>query len=314
MNRVYVGMDVAKQHLDYALYGQAASYRLPNTPAGWAQLVAYLENQAVALVVVEATGPYSQGVVEVLVAAELPVAVVNPRQVRDFAKASGRLAKTDRIDSHVLAHYAQAIQPRPTALPSAAAQRLKATLARRRQLMEMLTAERNRLGQAHPAVRPSLQAHIAYLEDELAANDRDLDQQVQADPTWHATSQQLQSVPGVGKGLARTLLAELPELGQLSGKQIAALVGVAPLNRDSGALRGRRRVWGGRATVRTMLYMAALSARQHNPVIRAFYERLVQQGKPSKVALTACMRKLLVILNAMRKHATVWQAPALAAP
>jgi transposase len=230
--------------------------------------------------------------------------------VRDFAKSTGQLAKTDRLDAHVLALFAERVRPEPRPLPDAAAHALTGLLARRRQLLEMLTAERNRLGTAVPAVRRSLTAHIRWLERQLGDVDRDLDAAVKASPLWRAKEDLLRSVPGIGRVVSRTLIANLPELGQLDRKRIAALVGVAPLARDSGTLRGRRLVWGGRAPVRAVLYMGALVASRRNPVIRAFYARLVAAGKPKKVALTACMRKLLTIANAIMRTHTPWTAPA----
>jgi transposase len=227
--------------------------------------------------------------------------VVNPRQVRDFAKATGRLAKTDRIDAQVLAHFAQAVGPQPRPLPDAQTQELAAFLARRQQLIQLLTAEKNRLWSSRPPLRQRVQAHIRWREQELRELDQQLGQRIEGSPLWRAKDDLLQSVPGIGPVVSFTLLAQLPELGSLNRQQIAALVGVAPLNRDSGTLRGQRKVWGGRAAVRTALYMATLVATRHNPTIRAFYQRLRGAGKAKKVALTACARKLLSIINAMLK-------------
>ena len=238
--------------------------------------------------------------------AGLPVVVVNPRQVRDFAKATGTLAKTDALDAAVLAHFAAAVRPTPRPLPDAATQSLAALVTRRRQLVEMLTAERNRLGSAPRVLRAEIQAHITWLKRRLGRLDADLHQAIRTSPAWRVQDDLLQSVPGVGPVLAVTLLASLPELGTLNRKAIAALVGVAPLNRDSGTRQGRRMVWGGRAAVRAVLYMGTLVAVRHNPVLRAFYQRLRAVGKLPKVALTACMRKLLTILNAMLKQQTRW--------
>jgi transposase len=255
-------------------------------------------------------------VVTALAEAGLPVAVVNPRQVRDFAKATGRLAKTDALDAAALAHFAQAIRPEPRPLPDAQSQRLAALGERRRQLVSMLTAEKNRLQQALPAVRPQLAAHIAWLEQALKDLDGELDALLQASPLWRTREQLLRSVPGVGPQVARTLIAQLPELGQTSAKHLATLVGVAPLNRDSGTWGGTRAIWGGtraiwggRRHVRAALYMAALVGARHNPILRAFYQRLLAAGKPKKLALTACMHKLLLILNALLRHGTSWAAP-----
>jgi len=308
---VFAGIDVAKSHLELALRPGGAPEQFANTEQGISALVARLQAVAPALVVLEATGGLEAALVAALGVAQVPVVVVNPRQVRDFAKASGKLAKTDRLDAQVLAHFGQALRPQPRPLPAAEQQRLAALLARRRQVIEMLTAERNRLATAVPAVRERIAGHIAWLEEELQTLDGTIAQAIQQSPLWRTKEAILRSAKGIGPVVAHTLLIDLPELGTLNRKQIAALVGVAPLNRDSGTLRGRRMVWGGRAHVRTALYMATLSAIRFNPVIRAFYQRLRQAGKPAKVALTACMRKLLTILNAMLKHMTPWrEAPA----
>jgi transposase len=274
--------------------------------ADLAALVAQVRARAPALVVVEATGGYEMALVGLLVAAAVPVAVVNPRQVRDFAKATGQLAKTDAIDARVLALFAARVQPTPRAVPDAALQDLTALVTRRRQLVEMLGAERNRLAVARPALRRSVGAHIRWLERQLATLEEELATRIRATPVWREKDDLLRSVPGVGPQTARMLIAHLPELGQLSRHEIAALAGVAPLNRDSGRWRGRRTTWGGRAVVRAGLYMAALVASRHNPVLRAFYVRLVVAGKPKKVALVAVMRKLLTILNAMVHHQRAW--------
>jgi len=306
MNEVDAGIDVSKAYLDYALYGEPHSYRVTNDPAGIAQLVQELQARSVAGIVVEATGGLELGVVTALVEAQQPVAVVNPRQARDFAKSTGKLAKTDRIDGQGLAHFGQALHPRLYVLPTVQAQYLAGVLARRRQVVEMLTAEKNRASSTPQALRPRIREHIAWLEQEKASLDQEVGALIQDNPAWKSQDALLQSVPGVGPGLSATLLVEVPELGRLSGKQVSALVGVAPFNRDSGQARGKRSIWGGRATVRAALYMSALSAIRYNPVIRCFYERLTRAGKPFKVAITACMRKLLVILNAMLKHGQVW--------
>jgi transposase len=268
----------------------------------------------VALIVLEATGGLELPLIGALVAAGLPVVVANPRQVRDFAKATGRLAKTDLLDAQILAHFADVIRPVPRTLPDEQMQALAALLARRRQLIEMLTAEKNRLGSAPHLVHKRLNAHITWLEREVTQAERVLAHAIGESPIWREKDDLLRTVPGVGPGLARTLIVDLPELGALSRKQIAALVGVAPLNRDSGTLRGRRIVWGGRAHVRAALYMAALVGSRCNPVIRSFYQRLCDAGKAKKVALTACMRKLLTILNAMMKHRTRWSTNEIVCP
>jgi transposase len=305
----FIGIDVAKAQLEFADRPSGERGAVPNDEDGIRALVAHC--QAATLVVCEATGGYEAPLVAALATAGLPVVVANPRQVRDFAKATGQLAKTDAIDAQILALFAERVRPELRALPDAAVEALDALLTRRRQLVEMLVAERNRLLVARPTIRRDLQQHIRFLERRLHEADDDLHTAVKASPVWRVKDDLLQSVPGVGRVVSLTLLAELPELGRLSHKAIAALVGVAPLARDSGTLRGKRLVYGGRAPVRAVLYMAALVAARRNPVIRAFYQRLRTAGKPAKVALTACMRKLLVILNAIARSGTPWQpAPA----
>lgn len=306
LERPYVGIDVAKAHLDVAIGSTGEPWQVAYAEEGIGQVVSRLQPLRPQLVVLEATGGLEVPLVAALAAAGLPVVVVNPRQVRDFAKASGRLAKTDALDAQVIAHFAEAIRPTPRPLPEAEAQALEALLARRRQVIGMLTAEKNRLGTALPRVRPRIHSHIRWLEGELAEMNKELGNAIHNSPIWREKDNLLQGVPAVGPVLSLTLLAHLPELGALDGKQIAALVGVAPLNRDSGTLRGKRTIWGGRAQIRAALYMSALVATRFNPVIRAFYRRLCEAGKPKKVALTACMRKLLIILNAMMKHHRPW--------
>lgn len=302
---VFVGIDVSKAQLDIALRPEGG-FQVHHTEAGIAQLLDRLHQVAPALIVLEATGGLEVPLTSALAAAGLPVVVVNPRQIRDFAKASGKLAKTDTLDAQLLAHFAAVMRPAPRPLPDDQAHALAALLTRRRQLIEMLVAEKNRLAGARPAIRKSLQAHITWLEHALAQTDTELTQAIRQSPVWREKENLLRSAPGVGPVLSTTLLANLPELGTLTRHQIAALVGVAPLNRDSGTLRGKRTVWGGRAHVRTALYMGTLVATRFNPVIKAFYQRLCAAGKAKKVALTACMRKLLTILNAMLKHRTPW--------
>ena len=302
----YVGIDVSKDYLDVAVRPTGQQWRMGNTEEGRDQLVERLQGLSPVLVVLEATGSLEVPVAAALGTADLPVAVVNPRQVRDFARATGKLAKTDKLDAQVLALFAERVRPVPRPLPNLQSRELSALLARRRQLVAMLTTERNRLGTALPNVRPGIQEHIAWLESKLGELSDRMSQLLRESPLWRETEDLLRGVPGVGPVLSTTLLAELPELGTLDRRQIAALVGVAPLNRDSGTLRGKRTVWGGRAKVRAVLYMAALVASRFNPVIRAFYQRLLAAGKPKKVALTACMRKLLTILNAILKHRTPW--------
>ncbi|HET8682159.1 MAG TPA: IS110 family transposase [Micromonosporaceae bacterium] len=311
----FVGIDVAKAYLDVATRPADAHERLPHDEAGIARLVERLRAAPPELVVLEATGGLEEPVVAALAAAGLAVAVVNPRQVRDFAKAVGQLAKTDALDARVLARFAEAVRPAPRPLPDAAAQALAALLTRRRQVVAMLVAEQQRLPSTPPALRPRIEAHLAWLRQERDDLDRELRRQVRQSPAWRADDELLQGVPGVGPVLATTLIAELPELGRLDRKQIAALVGVAPLTCESGILRGRRIVWGGRAHVRAALWMGTLVAVRRNPVIRRFYARLLAAGKPKKVALTACMHKLLTILNALLRHRTRWQpAPQALAP
>lgn len=309
---VVVGIDVAKAWLDVYVRPAGTRRRVDNTEAGCAELAAAVRAVAPALVVLEATGGYEALAVATLAAADLPVVVVNPRQVRDFAKASGQLAKTDALAAAVLAHFGAAMQPPLRPLPDATTQQLRQWLARRRQLVEMLTAEQNRAQQAPPEIRAAITGLVSVLRRQLKTVEGKLRELIRRSPVWRGHQQLLATTPGVGPVLSTTLLADLPELGQLNRRQIAALVGVAPLNRDSGVARGKRAIWGGRAPIRAVLYMATLAATRRNPVIRAFYARLLQAGKPKKVALTACMRKLLTILNAMAKHRTPW-APALAA-
>lgn len=301
-----IGIDVAKDRLDLAWRPTGERWTAPNTERGIRAICRRLRTEAPALIVLEATGGLELPLTGALAAAGLPVVVVNPRQIRDFAKATGRLAKTDALDAAVLAQFAEAVRPPVRPLPDAATQALSALLLRRRQLIGMLTAEKNRLGSAPAPVRKGIRAHITWLDGRLANLDEELARTIRESPLWREKDDLLQSTPGVGPVLALTLLASLPELGTLTRQQIAALVGVAPLNRDSGRFRGSRRVWGGRAHVRAALYMGTLVATRFNPVIRAFYQRLCAAGKAKKVALTACMRKLLTMLNAMLKHQTPW--------
>lgn len=303
-----MGIDVSKAQLDTSLPDMATASSFANTDEGIATLLDRLSASPPKLVVLEATGGLERALVAALLAAQLPVAVVNPRQVRDFAKASGRLAKTDRIDAQVLARFGQAIAPAQRALPDEAAQAFADQLARRRQLVEMLAMEKTRLKQApNKAVRKDLKEHIEWLENRLRASQDELRRAVEASPAWQAKRDLLAEVKGVGEVTVLTLIALLPELGQIDRKQIAALVGVAPFNRDSGTMRGKRTVWGGRAAVRQALYMATLSAVRYNPTLKAFYDRLVGKGKAAKVALVACMRKLLTMLNAMLRDGKQWQ-------
>ena len=306
-SQIYVGIDVAKATLDVASSPPGLTTTSPNTEEGIRALLPQIQAVSPHRIVVEATGGYELPVVRALVEAALPVIVVNPRQVRDFAKAMGQLAKTDTLDAQVLALFAARVQPPVRPQPDAATTELAALLARRRQVIEMLTAETHRLGKAPAVLHPGIQAHRAWLKDQLATLDDNLTTRIPQSPVWQEQTELLQSVPGVGPVMSHTVLAQLPELGTLTRRQIAALVGVAPLNRDSGAMRGARTCWGGRAPVRTALYMATLVATRCNPVIRHTYQTLCARGKKRKVALVACMRKLLTILNAMLKHRTSWQ-------
>lgn len=303
---IFVGIDVSKAQLDVALR-PTGRFVVSNDDSGIAELLERLKASSPTLIVLEATGGMELPLTGALAAVGLPVVVVNPRQIRDFAKATGQLAKTDALDAHVLAHFADVVRPEPRPLPDAQTQELAALVTRRRQLIEMLTAEKNRLTSARVVVREQLRAHITWLEQALGQADTDLADAIRQSPLWREKEELLRSVPGIGPVLTTTLLANLPELGTLTHKQIAALAGVAPLNRDSGMLRGKRTVWGGRAQVRAALYMAAIVAARFNPIIRAFYQRLCGAGKAKKVALVACMRKLLTIVNAMLKHRTSWR-------
>ena len=302
----YVGIDVAKTNIDIAVRPGGRVWQASYDAAGIDELISQSVSLTPTTVLLEATGGLEAPLAAALAAAALPVAVVNPRQVRDFAKATGQLAKTDVLDAQVLAHFAEAVRPPIRPLRDADTQELNTLTTRRSQLMTMLVAEKNRLGRATPAVRSSIEVHIAWLEQEFKDLDKGLRQTLRQSPVWHNKDELLRSVPGVGEQLSVSLLAYLPELGTLDRKQIAALVGVVPLNRDSGTMRGKRTVWGGRARVRAVLYMAALVASRFNPVIRTFYQRLLAAGKPKKLALTACMRKLLTMLNAIVKTGRHW--------
>jgi Transposase and inactivated derivatives len=306
MEHVFVGIDISKDRLDVAVLPSKEAWSVEHCEAGIEALVRKLGELDPASVIVEATGGLERTLVAVLAAAAIPVIVVNPRQVRDFAKATGQLAKTDSIDARILALFGQRVRPELRELPDEDTRALESLLVRRRQIIEMLVAENHRVPLASSAIAKDLKAHIRFLEKRLERVDNEIDAAIKKSPVWRTKDALLRSVPGVGPVLSRTLLAELPELGRLTNKQISKLVGVAPLNRDSGRFRGKRRIWGGRASVRTALYMAAFSASRWNPVIRAYYERLVAAGKPKKVALVACMRKLLITLNSMAKSGQTW--------
>jgi transposase len=304
----FIGIDVAKAPLDIAIRPSGERWAVPNDAGDIMTLVERLQALHPVLMVLEATGGWERAVTSALATAGLPVVVVNPRQVRDFARATGQLAKTDALDARALAHFADVIRPTPRPLPDAQTQELRALLGRRQQLVVMRTAEQNRLTGTRTRLITDIEAHITWLNARIATLDNDLEILRRASPVWRENDDLLQSAPGIGPVCARTLLLELPELGTLNRQQIAALVGVAPLNCDSGTLRGRRTMWGGRAHVRTVLYMGTLVATRYNPRMKAFYQRLLAAGKLKKVALTACMHKFLTILNAMLKHRTPWQA------
>lgn len=308
----FVGIDVSQAQLDVAVRPGGEAWQVTNDTLGVKDLVARLQELQPALVLLEATGGMEYLVVSELALAGLPLVVANPRQVRRFAQATGRLAKTDKLDAQVLAQFAEAVRPAPRPLPDTATQELGALVTRRRQLVDMQTAERLRLRTALPKVRPQIQEHLAALARYIADLDQELRDKIEGSLVWRAKDNLLRSAKGVGPVLSATLVAELPELGTLNVKQIAALVGLAPFNRDSGTWRGTRACWGGRANVRAVLYMATRSAVRSNPAIRSFYARLVQAGKVDKVAITACMHKLLLVLNAMVKNRAPWQAPLLA--
>jgi transposase len=302
----FVGIDIAKADFVVACRPEETSWTATNDLAGITAAVDRLRTLAPTLIVLEATGGYETALVAAFAAAALPVVVANPRQVRDVAKAAGPLANTDHVDAQLLALFAERVHPTPRPWPDAALQQLEALMTRRRQLLDMVTSERHRLEHAAAPIRRDISQQLRWLERRVAAVDRDLDNTIQKSPVWRAKEDLLRTAPGVGPVVSRTRLAELPELGQLNRKQIAALVGVAPFARDSGTRRGTRAVWGGRASVRAVLDMGALVAARRNPVLGAFYLRLVAAGKPKKVALIACMRKLLTILNAMMRTNTVW--------
>lgn len=312
MGNVFVGIDVSKEWLDVAVSPSEEVQRFANAEVGHAQLVEWVQGLRPELIVLEATGGYQTGVVTALVVAKLAVAVVNPRQVRDFARSMGKLAKTDSIDAVSLAKFGERVRPEPRGLKDTETLELEAMVTRRRQLVDMITAETNRLHQAPRSVQPDIRDHIEWMKKRLKDHDLDIGRAIERSPVWRTKEDLLRGIPGVGRVTVVTVLCELPELGALSAKQIAALVGVAPLNRDSGKMRGRREIWGGRPTVRRCLYMAAVAATRANPPIRAFYTRLLAAGKTKKAALVACMRKLIVIMNAMISRGEPWNPPQLA--
>jgi transposase len=305
---VFVGIDVAKAQLDVHVRPTGAIFAVGRDADGLAALVERVTELAPRLIVLEATGGFEATVAAALGVAGLPLVVVNPRQIRDFARATGRLAKTDRLDAEAIARFAEAVQPEPRPLLDEAAAGLTELVARRRQIVEMIGSESQRRRQLRdPRLVRRVEAHLDWLHEELAGIETDLGDTVRASPVWRASEDLLLSVPGIGKTSARLLIAELPELGHLDRRQIASLVGVAPINRDSGTFRGRRMIMGGRADVRKALYMPTLTAIRYNPTLKALYQRLTGRGKPAKVALTAAMRKLLTILNAILRSQTPWQ-------
>lgn len=310
---IFVGIDVAKDSLEIAELSkglemaEAKVWTTLNEQSAIDKLVDRLLTTSPQLIVLEATGRLELAAAGAMAAASLPVTIVNPRWVKSFAKAAGVVAKTDKIDARIIARFAEKMGPKVRPLKDEQTQELEALLSRRRQMVEMLTAEKNRLKRASKSIINSISSHILWLEQSLKEVDKDLNNSIKRSPVWCEKDEIIQSVPGVGPVLSTTLLAELPELGTLNRKEIAALVGIAPFNCDSGAFKGKRRIWGGRASVRAVLYMAALAAIRCNPVLRAFYKRLIEAGKKFKVAITACMRKLLIILNSMVHHRTAWQ-------
>lgn len=306
---IFIGIDVSKDNLEVFVKPLGQRPAFAQTEDGLLLMVDFVQSFSPRLVVLEATGGLERAAVGALGAKGLPVVVINPRQIRDFAKAKGILAKTDKLDAEVIAEFAEAIRPEIRPLKPQETQELEALVTRRRQVVQMITAEKERLPTAVRAAKKDIEAHIQWLEKRRDKLNKDLERKIQNTPLWRAKDEILQSPKGVGPVLSHMLLAKMPELGTLNRKQAGKLVGVAPLNRDSGKFRGKRKVWGGRAEIRSVLYMATMSAIRSNPVIRVFYQRLIEAGKPHKVAVTACMRKLLTILNAMVKNNTPWRAP-----
>jgi transposase len=306
---IFIGIDVSKDNLEVFVKPLGQRPAFAQTEDGLLLMVDFVQSFSPRLVVLEATGGLERAAVGALGAKGLPVVVINPRQIRDFAKAKGILAKTDKLDAEVIAEFAEAIRPEIRPLKPQETQELEALVTRRRQVVQMITAEKERLPTAVRATKKDIEAHIQWLEKRRDKLNKDLERKIQNTPLWRAKDEILQSPKGVGPVLSHMLLAKMPELGTLNRKQAGKLVGVAPLNRDSGKFRGKRKVWGGRAEIRAVLYMATMSAIRSNPVIRVFYQRLIEAGKPHKVAVTACMRKLLTILNAMVKNNTSWRAP-----
>ena len=305
---VYVGIDVSKNQLDLDSYPESHRAQFANDAEGHANLAAMLKQLPVRWIVVEATGGLEMEMVSVLATAGLPVAVINPKQARDFAKAIGVLAKTDRVDALVLARFGEAVKPALRPMKDVDLRQLEGVLTRRRQLVEMVTIENNRRLQAAPPIAKEIEEHIVWLKQRIKAADGDLARAIKQSPLWHAKADLLASIPGVGAVTIATMVAELPELGTLDRRAISALVGVCPYSRDSGKTRGKRRIWGGRASVRSVLYMAALVGIRFNPILKATYQRLLAAGKLKKVALVACARRLLVMMNAMLRDGSTWTA------
>lgn len=306
MDGIYVGIDVSKDTLDVAVAPSGEYRQFSNDEIGLGKLLDKMLKLAPTLIVMEPTGGLEAPLAGLLASEGLAVAVVNARRIRDFARGAGKLAKTDKLDAAVIAEFAWRMEPEPRALRDEESQEIKEMVSRRRQLVEMLRAEKNRLAIARKVMKPSIMAHIEWLEQEVRGLDRTLKQRIENSPIWREKDNLLKSIPGIGPVTAATLLAELPELGSLNRRQIASLSGVAPFNQDSGSMRGKRRIWGGRAPVRSALYMAALVGTRYNPVIKAFYTRLLEKGKAKKVALVACMRKLLTILNSIIRYRKAW--------
>lgn len=307
--QTYIGIDIAKDTIEVAEHESQQNWSFANDESGINKLIKMMKKLGPKLIVMEATGGYEAGTAAELHSQGYPVAVVNPRYIRDFARSAGILAKTDILDARVIARYAAVMQPVPRALPAEETRRLGVIMMRRRQVIAMRTAEKNRLHQADPAIKERISVHIAWLEQELDDINKELKQMIETNPEWKEKNDIIQSVPGVGQNLAITILSDFPELGQLNRKQAAALAGVAPFNRDSGLMKGKRSIWGGRGVVRSAFYMCIVSAIRFNPQIKSFYQRLVTAGKLRKVAMVACMRKLLCILNVMLKNHTTWNYP-----
>ena len=306
MSGIYVGIDVSKDRLDVAVVPSGDKRQFSNDEAGLSKLLGMLVKLAPTLVVMEPTGGFEVPLAGALAAEGLPVAVVNARQIRNYARAVGKLAKTDKLDAMIIAEFAHKVEPEVRPLRDEENQEIKAIVSRRCQLVEMLKAEKNRLAIAPKHIKPNIMAHIEWLRREMDDLDRNLRELIEASPIWREKDDLLRSIPGIGNVISATLLAELPELGTLNRREIASLAGVAPFNQDSGTIKGKRRIWGGRTSVRHALYMAALVGTRYNPVIKAFYTRLLQKGKAKKVALVACMRKLLTILNSIIRYRKAW--------